>query len=276
MATYAIGDLQGCYRSLLALLDKIAFKRGTDVLWFVGDLVNRGPHSLECLRFVRDLGSGAICVLGNHDLHLLARAAGVARAGRHDSLDDILRAEDRDELVSWLRHRPLLHASGKAVLVHAGIPPDWSLDTAQSCAAEVSGMLASSDWRALLANMYGDAPNRWSPDLYGHERARFIINALTRMRVVDANGHVDLSYKGELAEIPAGTRPWFETLDASLDGVFVIAGHWSALGLHLTDRVALIDTGCVWGRSLTAVRLEDRTVFQVPSADAIAFDASAG
>ena len=269
MATYAIGDLQGCFRTLQSLLEKIGFNRDGDKLWFVGDLVNRGPGSLECLRFIRSLDDRAIAVLGNHDLHLLALSEGFAKPGRHDTLQPILDATDRNDLLTWLRHRPLLHAEGNFVLVHAGLMPQWHLEFAVELAGNVERKLRGPDYSELLANMYGNEPAAWSEDLKGVARRRLTINAMTRMRVLKSNNELDLSFKGEIEHLPAGSSPWFERRHASFVEKTIIAGHWSALGLCIMENFVGLDTGCVWGRELTAFRLEDRKVFQVPCAEEI-------
>lgn len=264
MATYAIGDLQGCFHTLEALLANISFNRSRDRLWFVGDLVNRGPSSLDCLRYVKKLANHAVVVLGNHDLHLLAVAAGAARSSKHDTLTSILNAPDRDELLHWLRNRQMLHAEGEFMLVHAGLLPQWDFTLAMKLAHEVEAALRGTEYLSLLANMYGNEPDVWRDDLAGPDRRRIAINAMTRMRVVADEARIDFKFKGELASLPKGLSPWFERRHSSLADKLIIAGHWSALGLHVSPRFIGIDTGCAWGRELTAVRLEDRKIFQVP------------
>ena len=267
MATYAIGDLQGCFRSLESLLAKIDFNRAKDRLWFVGDLVNRGPQSLECLRFVKDLGESATVVLGNHDLHLLAVAEGICKAGKGDTLASILDASDREILLDWLRHRQLLHADGAFVMIHAGLPPQWDFSLAKKNAHEIEAELRGKYYRVLLENMYGNEPRCWRDGLPKADRVRVAINALTRMRVVSDTGEMDLCFNGGLIDLPTGMSPWYEKTHPSLSDKTLIAGHWSALGLQVTPHFIGIDTGCVWGRELTAVRLDDRTIFQVPCAE---------
>jgi bis(5'-nucleosyl)-tetraphosphatase (symmetrical) len=265
MSTYAIGDLQGCYLTLQALLAKIKFDTNTDRLWFVGDLVNRGAGSLECLRFVKSLGDRAVVVLGNHDLHLLAIAEGVAKTKALDTLDEILNTPDRDELLDWLRKQKLLHVEGKFAMVHAGLLPQWSWSQSRALAGEVEEMLRGKHYRHFLESMYGNNPDKWRDDLEGDERLRVILNAMTRMRAITADGRMNLKFKSGLAEMPKDLQPWF-TLPHQRDGdVTVLAGHWSALGLHITPNVIGLDSGCVWGRELTAIRLEDRAIFQMPS-----------
>ncbi len=264
MATYAIGDVQGCYGTLQALLEKIGFNPELDRLWFVGDLVNRGPQSLETLRFVRELGKAAIAVLGNHDLYLLkiALCNDVVRK-RDDSLAAILNAPDRDELMAWLRARPLMHVEKEWVLVHAGLLPDWSIEQACGLASEVETVLRGDRVMEFLAGLWGDLPDAWDERLQGIDRLRVIVNAMTRMRFCTLDGRMDFCVKGGIKSAPRGCVPWFaHPLRASTDRT-IICGHWSALGLHLSDGIAALDTGCVWGGKLTALRLEDGKVFQV-------------
>ena len=263
MSIYAIGDLQGCYLSLQTLLDKIQFSPANDQLWFVGDLVNRGPESLECLRFVKQLGSRAITVLGNHDLHLLGVAAGLRPLNKKDTIKQILDAPDCDEMLKWLRQQKLLHIEGRYALVHAGLLPDWNWSEAQSLAHEIEALLSGPDYLSLLENMYGNEPNYRHPDLRGSARQRVIINAMTRMRVLSNDGRMQLKFKGEPDAIPAEYRPWFEVKTARISDHTIIAGHWSALGLRIGAQFIGLDSGCVWGQKLTALRLEDRTIFQV-------------
>lgn len=264
MADYAVGDLQGNIGALESLLARIRFKPGRDRVWFTGDLVNRGPGSLECLRLVRGLGDSALVVLGNHDLHLLCIAYGATMSRKGDTLDDILAAPDRQELLHWLRTRPLLVQESGHVMVHAGLLPQWTVEDATGCAAEVSARLSADDVAGFLSDLYGNKPDRWGPELAGMDRLRLIVNAMTRMRVCTADGTLNLRFKGEPRDSPSGTYPWFEVSGRKCVGVPVICGHWSALGLQLRDNLIALDTGCHWGRTLTAVRLHDRTVFQVP------------
>ena len=266
MARYAIGDVQGCYGALESLLSRIGFDAGRDELWFVGDLVNRGPQSLEVLRFVRSLGKSAITVLGNHDLHLIAVAEGHARLHRGDTLAGILDAPDRDELLAWLRSRKLAHADGEYLMVHAGVPPQWSPADALRLAGEVEAVLGSGGFASFIAKMYGNLPNRWQESLQGADRLRVIVNALTRMRFCTAEGVMELGEKGGPGNAPAGYFSWFDAPHRKSARVTVICGHWSTLGyLQRPDLIAL-DSGCVWGGCLTAVRLEDREVWQMTCA----------
>ena len=262
MAIYAIGDIQGCYDELRTLLDDIAFDPACDTLWMVGDLVNRGPKSLETLRYVRSLGDCAVTVLGNHDLHLLVVAAGVRKQHRGDTLDAVLQAPDRDELLAWLRSRKLMHAAGGHALVHAGLLPQWSIARALELAAEVEAALQGADHLELLRNMYGNTPAAWSDDLAGYDRLRVIVNAMTRLRLCDAHGTMEFSHKGAPDTVPPGYMPWFDVPGRASAETPIVCGHWAALGLVVRDDLLSIDTGCVWGRRLSALRLQDRRVFQ--------------
>ena len=229
----------------------------------MGDLVNRGPESLECLRFVKSLGDAAVSVLGNHDLHLICVAHGAEKTRKRDSLERVLAAPDRDELVSWLRHRPLLHVADGFALVHAGLLPEWTVARARALAGEVEAVLRGAGFRDFLARMYGDEPRRWDDSLAGIERLRVVVNAMTRMRVCDGDGVMQLAYKGEPGEAPGDWTPWFDVPGRRNRDHAIVFGLWSALGLKLRADVLALDSGCVWGRALTAVRLGDRQVFQV-------------
>ncbi len=267
MSTYAIGDLQGCYTSLQALLAKIDFDSTHDRLWLVGDLVNRGPGSLECLRFVHGLGKRATVVLGNHDLHLLAVAEGLSKVGKRDTIQPILDAPDRDDLLNWLRHRKLLHFDEGYLMVHAGLLPQWSLTEALALAGEVEALLRGTNYRAFLKNMYGNMPDHWESALTGDARHRLVTNVMTRMRILNENDELNFEFKGEMASIPQGFVPWFTKRHHAFADKTILAGHWSALGLHITSNFIGLDTGCAWGRQLTALRLEDRAIFQVACAE---------
>lgn len=260
MATYAIGDVQGCFGELEALLRAIGFRKGADRLWFVGDLVNRGPGSAEVLRFVKGLARQAVTVLGNHDLHLVTQHEGFERPRKDDTIQDVLDAPDREALVDWLRTQPLMHVENGWAMVHAGLVPQWSIGKADALAREVETALSGKAYRDFLANMYGSMPDRWSDALTGWDRLRVIVNAMTRMRFCTPDGRMDFKAKGDQA--PAGYQPWFALRPAGERPL--LCGHWSALGLQLTAQLAAIDTGCVWGGSLTALRLEDRKLFQIP------------
>jgi bis(5'-nucleosyl)-tetraphosphatase (symmetrical) len=260
MATYAIGDIQGCDDEFASLLDELHFDPMRDRLWLVGDLVNRGPRSLAALRRVKNLGEAAIAVLGNHDLHLLALAyAGEGKAKPKDTLDEILTAPDREELLDWLRRRPLLHHDPALdyTLLHAGLPPQWDLQTAQRCARELEQSLRSEETcKALFENMYGDCPNRWSEELEGFARLRFITNCLTRLRFCRADGTLELKHKGPIDQAPPDVLPWFRVPGRRSLGLRIVCGHWSALGYHEEAGIRSIDTGCVWGAQLCAIRLD--------------------
>lgn len=261
MATYAIGDVQGCFDELQALLAKVAFDPARDRLWFVGDLVNRGPKSLQVLRFVHSLGERAVVVLGNHDLHLVTQHEGFERMRKDDTLQDVLGAPDRGALVDWLRTRPLMHVSEGWAMVHAGLLPQWSIDKARALAKEVEDVLVAANYRDFLANLYGSHPDRWDDSLTGWDRLRVIVNAMTRLRFCTPEGVMDFRAKGETP--PRGHQPWFELRPPGETPLVV--GHWSALGLRRTRQLAALDTGCVWGGFLTALRLEDGELFQVKS-----------
>lgn len=245
------------------MLDAARFDPARDRLWFVGDLVNRGPDSLACLRFVKSMGASAVAVLGNHDLHLLCVAEGVEKRRKRDTLDDVMRAPDRDELLAWLRHRPLLHVEGGYALVHAGLLPEWSVARARELASEVEARLRAPDYRGFLERMYGDEPTHWNDGLQGIERLRVIVNAMTRLRVIDQHGAMALKFKGEPGEADDGMTPWFDVPGRRSRDHAIVCGHWSALGVQLRPDLLSLDSGCVWGRSLTAVRLEDRSPFEV-------------
>jgi bis(5'-nucleosyl)-tetraphosphatase (symmetrical) len=255
VSRHAIGDIQGCCDELRALLSRIGFSADRDRLWFVGDLVNRGPQSLEVLRYVRALGDNAIVVLGNHDLHLLAIACGCRPPRRSDTLDEVLQAPDRDALFEWLATRPLAHFESGDLLVHAGVVPQWTVEMTLSLAREVELALRSNP-RNLFEHMYGDEPDQWRTDLAGADRLRFAINVLTRMRVCTNDGRINLRLKGKPPQADSPWRPWFELESRRTRGTRVIFGHWSALGLILRDDVIGLDSGCVWGGALTALDLD--------------------
>lgn len=256
MSVYAIGDVQGCYDSLARLLEKISFDPGSDQLWFAGDLVSRGPKSLETLRLVRSLD--AVTVLGNHDLHLLAIGAGKRKAKASYKLEKLLAAPDCGELLEWLRFRPLIHQDLTLgyTLVHAGIPPQWNIEKALEEAQLVENILRSADYSSLLENMYEHGPDSWSETLQHNARYRYIINSLTRMRYCTSQGQLDLEYKGKPGDQAAGFHPWFEIDSQNNKQMRLVFGHWSTLGIHKHNTVYCIDSGCVWGRQLSAIRLE--------------------
>lgn len=255
MAVYAIGDLQGCFDHLLRLLDSIAFNEREDRLWFVGDLVNRGPKSLETLRFIKNLGESAVVVLGNHDLHLLAAANSPLSANKKETLNQVLLASDRDELIDWLRHRPLFHYDAHFCMVHAGIPPQWTFDLTCRMADIVQKELRSPNYRHLLKAMYGNKPDMWSPLLRGTSRLRFIVNAFTRMRYCDSGGRLDFDFNGPPGSQPPSLMPWFEVPSRKKFERKIVFGHWSSLGFYAGKGCYGIDTGCLWGGQLTALKL---------------------
>ena len=265
MAHYAIGDIQGCHAEFCELLDLIGFSVSADRLWLVGDMVNRGPASLEVLREVRALGNAVVSVLGNHDLHLLTVAAGHRRPHRSDTLDAILGAPDRDELIDWLARRPLVAIEGNRLLVHAGLLPAWTPETARTLSREVEAKLASADRDRFLSVLYGDEPATWRDDLDGDDRLRAIVNAFTRLRFCAADGRMEFREKRDRGHTPTGFRPWFAHDHRRSAHALVVCGHWSTLDLELAPNVLMLDSGCVWGGPLTGVRLPDRRIFQVPS-----------
>jgi bis(5'-nucleosyl)-tetraphosphatase (symmetrical) len=266
MTIYAIGDVQGCYDELQNLLQLIHFQPQHDHLWFTGDLINRGSQSLAVLRFVKSLGDRAITVLGNHDLHFLAVASGTISLKKTDTFQDILDAPDRDTLAAWLRQQPLLYYDQRTdfTLVHAGIAPQWNLMQALSCAAEIEQVLQSSHYQEFFSHMYGTTPACWDPALKGWDRWRFITNCFTRIRYVDFEGRLELHYKGPVGGQPSGFYPWFEAPNRKNLQMKILFGHWASLqGKTNCENIYGIDTGCCWGNSLTAMRLEDSQLFQV-------------
>jgi bis(5'-nucleosyl)-tetraphosphatase (symmetrical) len=265
MPHYAIGDLQGCYTALEALLSKINYDTNLDTLWFTGDLVNRGPDSLSTLRLVSRLPR-VNCVLGNHDLHLLALVLAPSIYPIEHTLDDILEAPDCDELIQWLRKRPLLHHDPDLnySMTHAGIPPQWTLAEAQKYAAEVNQMLGSDQAGLFLEKMYGNEPDTWSPTLQGWDRLRYIVNGLTRMRFCTVAGKLVLDVKGPAESQTTGLIPWFQLPTRRGPEERLIFGHWAALmGKTNQPNLFALDTGCVWGNQLTALRLEDQQYFAI-------------
>lgn len=270
MAVYAIGDIQGCFGELMTLLARIQFEPNHDQLWLVGDLVNRGPQSLEVLRYVRSLGTSAVTVLGNHDLHLLAVAGGHTATRHDDTFHDVLNAPDRDELLDWLRHQPLLHHDNHLgvgpqgiTMVHAGLPPQWDLATAQACAVEIENALRGAHYHHYLAAIYGNGPFQWSNTLTGNERWRFITNCFTRLRYCDEQGRLALTNKGAPGTQASSLLPWFAVPNRASANLEIVFGHWSTLhhatlDARLMQGVHPIDTGCVWGGTLTALRLDGK------------------
>jgi len=268
MSTYAIGDIQGCYEEFCRLLKLIGFAPARDRLWLVGDLVNRGPGSLETLRLVKSMGDAAVTVLGNHDFHLLTVAAGHARLHRRDTLRPILEAPDREELLRWLRTRPLIHAEGSFVLVHAGLIPSWTVEEALAHAQEVEAALAGPRHDEFLRQLYGNEPD-WRDELAGWDRLRAIVNVCARLRFCSPAGRLEYDEKRGAEHAPEGYAPWFKIPGRRSATHTLICGHWSTLELRLEPRVWMLDSGCLWGGALTAIRLEDGAVFQVPSQQAL-------
>lgn len=273
MSTYAIGDVQGCYPELRALLRECGFDARRDRLWFAGDLVNRGPRSLEVLRFVSDLGDRAHVVLGNHDLHLVASHHGIRRPRARDTFHDVLDAADGEALVDWLRGRPMVHHDPELgfVMVHAGIPSAWTVDGALRLGSELSEALRGPDHLWLLSGMYGNKPDRWRDSLAGLDRLRFVTNAFTRMRYCHADGRLDFAETRPPGAQDPSLAPWYTLRDAGADGARIVFGHWATLQLlaplSRDLHVRHVDTGCVWRGSLTALRLDDDREFSVPCDD---------
>ncbi len=263
MSTYAIGDIQGCYHAFTALLERLQFDSKQDKLWLVGDLINRGSGSLEVLRWCYQHQQSLKLVLGNHDLHALAVVHQFKPAHRYDTLQAIIDAPDSDELLTWLRYQPLMHAENDYVMVHAGLLPQWSVDEALNYAREVETVLQADDYHDFLANMYGNEPNRWQDDLTGIDRHKIITNAMTRMRICTAQGEMEFEFKGELQDIPNGYTPWFDAPNRQSQTSQIICGHWSALGLLQRNDIYALDTGCLWGGQLTAMCLETHEITQV-------------
>jgi bis(5'-nucleosyl)-tetraphosphatase (symmetrical) len=265
MNTYAIGDIQGCYDTLCRLLAHCRFDPASDRLWLVGDLVNRGPRSLETLRLIKSLGDSALTVLGNHDLYLLMVAEGGARyRASDDTLQAILDAPDAGELLLWLRQQRLCHVENGYCLVHAGLLPGWTAAQARVLSAEVEAALRGPDYSEFMRHLWGSEPAAWSDELCGWPRLRVIVNAMTRMRFCTPAGVMDFKSKGESCNAPAGHLPWFDVPGRLSADSVLVTGHWSALGLLLRPDLLALDSGCLWGGPLTALRLEDRQVFQVP------------
>ena len=263
MATYAIGDTQGCYHAFIALLARLQFDAKKDKLWLVGDIINRGCGSLEVLRWCYQHQSGIKTVLGNHDLHALAVAHGLKAAHRGDTLQALLDAPDAPKLLTWLRHQPLMISENGYVMVHAGLLPQWSVTQALSLASEVECALHADSHLSFFANMYGNLPNYWHDDLTGLDRLRVITNAMTRMRICTVAGEMEFAFKGELRDVPSGYMPWFDVPTRQSSDSTIICGHWSALGLQKRKNIIALDTGCLWGGQLTAFCLETKQITQV-------------
>ncbi|MBU0594353.1 MAG: symmetrical bis(5'-nucleosyl)-tetraphosphatase [Gammaproteobacteria bacterium] len=266
MPTYAIGDLQGCHAALEKMLEYIEFDAKKDRIWLVGDLINRGAGSAAILRWAMGLGDALVTVLGNHDLHTLAVAEGFVPLHRSDTIQDILQAPDRDELLHWLRQQPLAYRENDYFLVHAGLLPQWTPEQALALAGEVESVLRGENYRDFLEHMYGNEPRRWRNDLRGMKRLRLITNAMSRLRFCTSDGTIDFSHKGPLGSQPAELLPWFDVPGRASQGVTVLFGHWSALGLMQQPNLVALDSGCLWGGELSALRLEDRQVFQISCA----------
>ena len=264
MASYAVGDLQGCYFSFQRLLETIDFNPDHDRLWLVGDLINRGAGSLATLRWLYQHRSSVVVVLGNHDLHTLAVAEGFVPVHKSDTLNELLSAPDSVELLAWMRHQHMVYREDDYLMVHAGLLPQWDAEQASALGAEVEEALRGADYRDFFAHMYGNQPDHWQEGLKGYERLRLITNALTRLRVCSPEGRIDFKFKGELDRIPTGYVPWFDIPDRRSRDTTIVCGHWSALGLRQRPNLYALDTGCLWGGQLTAMRLEDKAIFQVP------------
>ena len=273
MAVYAIGDIQGCYDPLQRLLDRLRFDPAADTLWLVGDLVNRGPHSVEVLRLLHSLSKQVVAVLGNHDLTLLAVAAGQVKPKRKDTFHTILEAPDSSELLDWLRHRPVLHHDAELgfTMVHAGLPPPWDLSLAQRCAAELEATLRSTGWMKFMGQMFGSEPRCWRKNLTGDDRLRFTVNALTRMRFCTTDGALSLAEKGAPGSQESGLLPWFAAPRRRNADLNIVFGHWAALGYYRAPGIYALDSGCVWGHRLTAIRLDEpgAPAVSVPAAVAL-------
>jgi len=263
MATYAIGDIQGCYHAFQALLAKIEFNPRADQLWLVGDLVNRGSGSLEVLRWCYAHQDSLQVVLGNHDLHALVVANGIVHAHKSDTLAALLAAEDCDVLLNWLRQQPLIYQEDNFLMVHAGLLPQWTAAEAVGYGAEVAAALQGNAYLDFLASMYGNLPNHWRENLTGTDRLRVITNAMTRLRVCSEHGEMEFAFNGELNDVPDGLMPWFEVPSRATTEVEVIFGHWSALGLQLRTNIYALDSGCLWGGQLTAMNIHTKAITQV-------------
>ncbi|OAI17265.1 diadenosine tetraphosphatase [Methylomonas lenta] len=256
MAIYAIGDIQGCYNELRSLLDVIKFDPAQDQLWLAGDLVNRGPHSLETLRFIKGLGAAAVSVLGNHDLHLIATVASLNKAGKKDTLGPILRASDCDELIDWLRRQRLFYYNDQFCMLHAGLPPQWDFEQTKLMAQEVEKVIRGENYQRFFRSMYGNKPALWQDDFSKTEKLRFAVNCFTRLRYCTVDGELDFHFKGPLGSQAPNLLPWFAVPGRKSQDMRIIFGHWSTLGFYTEHNVYSIDTGCLWGGQLTALKLE--------------------
>lgn len=264
MATYAIGDIQGCFHAFQDLIQSIRFNPAQDRLWLVGDIINRGSGSLEMLRWAFAHRESLVMVLGNHDLHTLAVAEGFVPQHKSDTLQALLAAPDANDLFDWLRRQPLIYVAEGYLMVHAGLLPQWTAEQALSLGEEVHQVLAGASYRDFLACMYGNQPDQWQDDLQGMDRLRLITNAMTRLRVCTPEGKMDFKFTGEVQHMPQGLQPWFDLQNRQSKDANIVFGHWSALGLMMRPNLHALDTGCLWGGQLTAMRLEDQAVFQVP------------
>lgn len=263
MTTYAIGDIQGCFTPLEQLLEKLKFDPLTDQLWFAGDLVNRGPESLATLRFVRSLGDAAITVLGNHDIHLLALYYGLRPVGKDPTLTQVLDAPDAHELVTWLQQQPIIHTHDEYLLVHAGIHPYWTVDTACELANELHTKIAAIDNENALAELYGPTSGDWTKAEHSDDRLRFALNCFTRMRFCTGNAVLDFQHSCAPGQQPQNLVPWFEVKDRVVNDTTIIFGHWAALGVKQLPGICALDSGCVWGNALTAIDLSDQSLHHV-------------
>jgi len=264
MATYAIGDIQGCYEPLCRLLDQINFDQSNDRLWFAGDLVNRGPKSLETLRLVKSLGDTCTTVLGNHDIHLLALHYGVRkRKDKDNTLFQVLDAEDADELIEWLQSRPVTHIENGYVLAHAGIHPQWSIETLLTIKLELESAVQDIKKKGDLSALYGDTDGTWNIAAKSKSRLRYALNVLTRMRYCKVDTSLDFQCSDTPGKQPEHLIPWYQLTNQHMVGQTILFGHWAALGYYHHANVYALDSGCVWGNALTALRLEDKAVFTV-------------
>lgn len=263
MPIYAIGDIHGQYDLFCRLLDKIEFSESQDQLWIVGDMVNRGPDSLKVCQLIRSLKGSAISILGNHDIHLIVAANIPTVASASYTFSDILESPERDEIIDWMRNRPFLHRQDHVAMIHAGMIPQWTLDQAEQLAKEAENAFKADNYQAMLPQLYGNCPDRWSEELTGIDRIRYIINVFTRLRFCKPDSTLDFQIKGEPDQARDGYLPWYDIKNRKTKDDLLITGHWSALGLRMKQNHLGIDTGACWGRALTAVRLGDRKVFQV-------------
>jgi bis(5'-nucleosyl)-tetraphosphatase (symmetrical) len=267
MATYAIGDIQGCYRTLKRLLKQIAFDPKNDRIFLVGDLVNRGPDSLDVLRWASDLTESVFTVLGNHDIHLIAMAQGINELKRPKSLEQVLRARDADKLVKWLRKRPVMHREDRFIFVHAGLLPAWSVEEAEVEARKLEELIGGSTSATFLKFWYSQQADTWDDALSGLEKSAVALNAFTRMRMCRNAREMELAFTGKPEEAPKGLTPWYQVKERGSSAFTIVFGHWASLSLRVTPQIIALDSGCVWGQFLTAIRLEDGAIFIERSID---------